>query len=47
MQASVQYCGDDGQVYLSGVPDEGIVHVKWGDELDKQYKADRLNNKTS
>lgn len=31
--------GDEGQVYLSGIQEEGVVQVKWGDQPDKQCKA--------
>lgn len=31
--------GDGGQVYLSGVPEHGLVHVQWGKSADKRCKA--------
>ena len=32
--------GDDGQVYLSGLPDSGILNVKWGKSIDEQCRVD-------
>lgn len=42
--------GFDGEVYLSGVPQAGEIHVKWGSESAQQCKAhftlpDRLEDK--
>ena len=31
--------GDDGQVFLSGMPDEGIIQATWGDGVEKQCSA--------
>jgi len=31
--------GDDGQVYLSGMPDEGALRVVWGDSVERQCTA--------
>ncbi|EKT60170.1 putative fimbrial biogenesis outer membrane usher protein [Providencia sneebia DSM 19967] len=31
--------GDDGQVYLSGLPEEGELLVKWGEQTDRQCKV--------
>lgn len=31
--------GDSGQVYLSGVPEQGMLLVQWGKTADKQCKA--------
>lgn len=30
--------GDDGEVYLSGVPDEGVLRAKWGNGENQQCK---------
>lgn len=32
--------GDNGQVYLSGMPERGIVHARWGNGVDQQCKAE-------
>ncbi|PIJ50586.1 hypothetical protein BL250_07320 [Erwinia sp. OLTSP20] len=31
--------GDDGQVYLSGMPAQGEVQVRWGEGVDRQCRA--------
>uniref|UniRef100_UPI0026187CD5 FimD/PapC C-terminal domain-containing protein n=1 Tax=uncultured Cedecea sp. TaxID=988762 RepID=UPI0026187CD5 len=31
--------GDDGQVYLSGLPDKGTLNVSWGNDSDRQCRA--------
>ena len=31
--------GDDGQVFLSGMPNEGIIQATWGDGVEKQCSA--------
>ncbi|WP_300006034.1 fimbria/pilus outer membrane usher protein [uncultured Cedecea sp.] len=31
--------GDDGQVYLSGLPDKGTLNVSWGNDPDRQCRA--------
>lgn len=32
--------GADGQLYLSGLPEKGQLHVKWGDEASRQCWVD-------
>lgn len=32
--------GDEGQVYLSGLPEQGVLKVKWGKETNQQCLAD-------
>ncbi|WP_413493293.1 fimbria/pilus outer membrane usher protein [Morganella psychrotolerans] len=32
--------GDDGEVYLSGLPDSGLLQVKWGDSPAQQCESD-------
>lgn len=29
------FVGDDGQVYITGLSDKGIIHVKWGNEIEQ------------
>lgn len=34
--------GDSGQVYLTGMEDEGVIHVKWGNGADEKCDASYL-----
>ena len=47
-QAQAAIVGDNGQVYLSGLADKGMLFVKWGNSRDKQctvrYELSKINS---
>ncbi|MCL1162082.1 hypothetical protein L2728_09355 [Shewanella chilikensis] len=38
-EGSRSIVGNDGQAYFSGVPQNGQVHVSWGDKANYQCSA--------
>lgn len=47
VQGNSSIVGDDGQVYLSGMPERGVVDVKWGHAATEQCKAEFDLSETS
>ncbi|MCV5597504.1 hypothetical protein OFN66_27790, partial [Escherichia coli] len=45
--------GDNGQLYLSGLPLEGVINIQWGDGVQQKCQANyklpetELNNPVS
>ncbi|MBF4180647.1 fimbrial biogenesis outer membrane usher protein [Lelliottia nimipressuralis] len=39
--------GDNGEVYLTGVPESGILHIKWGNDISQRCSVNFNNEKVA